>query len=156
MNQKHERFRQLKSLGQLMDSKFEGPWGLRFGLDGLLGFLPVGGDLLTSGISFYIIYQAALLGCAPATIARMALNVLWENLFDLVPVLGNFYDLYFKANNKNIALLEAHLQNPRGVDKQSKFIVFGILVALVCLLAVSGYVTFIVLRWVFEYVGNLF
>lgn len=156
MNQKQERFRQLKALSRLMDSKFEGPWGIRFGLDGLLGLLPVGGDLLTSGISFYIIYQAALLGCAPATIARMALNVLWENLFDLVPVLGNFYDFYFKANNRNIALLEAHLVDPRAVDKQSKLVVIGILMALIILLVASGYLTFVVLRWIFENIAHLF
>ncbi len=128
-NHRDRRFQDLKNLSAALDSKFEGPFGIRFGLDGILGFVPFVGDLITTGISVYIIAQAALLGCSTATLLRMAMNVMIENLFDLVPFVGNFFDIFWKSNNKNMALLEAHLLNPRAVTARSTLVL-----VLVCLL----------------------
>ena len=91
VNQKLQR---LKKLSVLMDSQFAGPFGFKFGLDGLLGFIPLVGDFVTSFISLYIVLQAALLGCGPSVILRMGLNILIENLIDVLPVFGNFFDFF--------------------------------------------------------------
>lgn len=110
----HPRAKHVRDLAVLLDSKFEGPFGFRFGLDGLLGFIPVIGDFVTTGLSLYIIITAASLGAAPSVILRMGLNVLLENLMDMIPGLGNLFDFYWKSNTKNLALLEAHLHDPQG------------------------------------------
>ena len=140
--QKINRLNQLRTLGQLLDSRFEGPMGLRFGLDGLLGLIPVVGDLITSAISFYIIAQAAVLGCAPSTLVRMALNVMIENLIDIIPLVGNIFDFIWKANLKNLALLENHLAAPRKVTWQSRVIVGLIALSLLVVLLGTGFIAF--------------
>ena len=137
VNQKLQR---LKKISVLMDSQFSGPFGLKFGLDGLLGLVPVVGDFITSFISLYIVLQAALLGCGPSVILRMGLNLLIENLIDFLPVIGNFFDFLWKANNKNILLIEQHLSDPLSTTLKSRltlglvaFVILAILIGSVAL-----------------------
>ena len=137
VNQKLQR---LKKISVLMDSQFSGPFGLKFGLDGLLGLVPVVGDFITSFISLYIVFQAALLGCGPSVILRMGLNLLIENLIDFLPVIGNFFDFLWKANNKNILLIEQHLSDPLSTTLKSRltlglvaFVILAILIGSVAL-----------------------
>ena len=117
-------------------SPFAGPFGFKFGLDGILGFIPLVGDFVTSFISLYIVLQAALLGCGPSVILRMGLNILVENLIDVLPLLGNVFDFIWKANNKNISLLEQHLSNPLQATYMSRLILG--LVAFVILALLIG------------------
>jgi hypothetical protein len=140
--QQVERLNQLRALGRMLDSRFESPMGLRFGLDGLLGLIPVVGDLVTSAMSLYIIGQAAALGCAPPTLVRMALNVMIENLVDMIPLVGNIFDFVFKANLRNLALLESHLTAPQKVTWQSRIMVGFIALVLMVVLVGTGYVAF--------------
>jgi hypothetical protein len=137
------KLQRLKKLSVLMDSQFAGPFGFKFGLDGLLGFIPLVGDFVTSFISLYIVLQAALLGCGPSVILRMGLNLLIENLIDVLPVFGNFFDFFWKANNKNIVLLEQHLLNPLRTSVNSRLILglvaFVLLAVLIGSLALTIY-----------------
>ncbi len=140
--QQHERLNQLRVLGRLLDSRFEGPMGVRFGLDGLVGLIPVVGDLVTSAMSLYIIGQAAALGCAPSTLVRMALNVMIENLIDMIPLVGNIFDFVWKSNLRNLALLESHLTAPTKVTWQSRVLVGFIALILMVFFIGTGYVAF--------------
>jgi hypothetical protein len=142
----NSKVKHLKSLSVLLDSQFDGPFGFRFGLDGLLGLIPVVGDLATTIASVYIISQCAALGCTPATLIRMAMNVIIENVVDMIPFLGHVFDFYWKANNKNIALLESHLVNPKAVSFQSRLILIILCLLLLGILVASGFITF----WVVE------
>lgn len=135
----------LRNLSTLMDSQFR-LGGFRFGLDGLLGLIPGVGDIVTTGISIYIIAEAAKLGCSPATLIRMALNLAFENLADMVPVLGNVFDFLWKANSRNIDLLDKHLADPRHTTHQSRGVLLIIVLSLLSVLFVSLYVTFLVIK----------
>jgi hypothetical protein len=148
-----KRYQDIKDLSILMDSRFEGPLGFRFGLDGILGMVPFIGDFLTSGISFYIILQAALLGCAPSTLIRMALNVLFENLLDMIPFFGNVMDFFWKANNRNIALIDQHMLNPSKVTMKSRFILAGLFVSLICLIVLSAYLSWLAIMKILELIS---
>lgn len=142
MRPDHEKkLAHLRSLGVLLDSKIEGPFGIRFGLDALIGLIPVIGDFSTSIISLYIIAQGANLGCPASTVLRMVLNVVWENLVGVIPFLGNVFDFYWKANNKNVALIEAYLMNPSKVKTQSQIIIFFIFLFLLLVLIGTAYLT---------------
>ncbi|MGE3758090.1 MAG: DUF4112 domain-containing protein, partial [Pseudobdellovibrionaceae bacterium] len=57
---------------------------------------------------------------------RMGLNILFENLIDLIPLIGNVFDFFWKANLKNISLLESHLENPRKTTIQSRILIFAV------------------------------
>ena len=148
VNQKLQR---LKKLSVLMDSQFAGPFGFKFGLDGILGFIPLGGDFVTSFISLYIVLQAAILGCGPSVILRMGLNILIENLIDVLPVFGNFFDFFWKSNNKNIMLLEQHLLNPSRASVNSRLILglvaFVLLAILIGSLALTIYLFKLLFYW---------
>ncbi|MBZ5707757.1 DUF4112 domain-containing protein [Nannocystis pusilla] len=93
----------------------------RFGIDPLLGLAPGLGDTIGAVLSGWIVVRAAGLGASPATLARMTGNVLLDALVGAVPVLGDIFDFGFKANRRNLDLLEGHLRDParrRDVDRR--------------------------------------
>ncbi len=128
-----------------MDSQFR-LGGFRFGLDGVLGLIPGVGDIVTTGISIYIIAEAARAGCSPTTLIRMALNLALENIADMVPILGNVFDFLWKSNTRNIALLDQHLANPKHTTHQSRGVLLAIVLCLLGVLFTSLYVTFMVIK----------
>ena len=139
--------RDLKKLSEVLDSKYRGPGGIRFGWDALLGLIPGIGDFLTSIASLYILARAATLGGPPALLLRMGLNIFFENLVGLIPVLGNIFDFFWRSNLRNLALLDAYLTNPRRVAKSSAAIVWLILAMLVfAIVAVIGLSFYLLLR----------
>src|SRR5687768_2707404 len=92
---------------------------IRFGLDALLGLLPGAGDAVTGVVSAYAMVVAARLGAAPVVIARMAMNVLIDVATGTIPVLGDIFDVGWKANRKNVQLLDRYLADPREVTLAS-------------------------------------
>jgi hypothetical protein len=133
-----EKVDQIKKLSSLLDSQFIGPFGIRFGLDAIIGLIPVVGDFITSGLSLYIIIQATQLGCPPSLILRMAGNVLIDNLFDTLPLVGNFFDFYWKSNDRNLRLLQDFKQNPKGVTSRSRLMLFFVCFFILFILAITA------------------
>jgi hypothetical protein len=150
--QESQQLHHLKKLSILMDSKFTGPFGFKFGLDGIIGLIPVLGDLVTTGISLYILFQAVILGCAPSTIVRMGLNILIENLVDVIPGFGNVFDFIWKSNTKNIEIIEQQLTNPRAVTVKSRlilgFVAFVLLTIFIASVALTISLFKMVLNWI--------
>ncbi len=104
------RVARLRSLSRLLDSSVRLPIiGYRVGLDPIIGLIPGFGDAVTLLPAGYIILEAYRLGVPRRTVTRMALNVGIETLFGSVPVLGDIFDAAFKANTRNLYLLERHL-----------------------------------------------
>lgn len=139
---------QIKRLSQLLDSKFQLPFGWRIGWDGILGFIPGIGDILTNIVSFYIVYQAAMLGCPPSVILRMAINILIDNVIDAVPIIGNIFDFMWKANNRNVALLETYLNNPHHATRASRLFVILTLCLVVALFVATAAFTYYLAMWI--------
>ena len=135
-----------------MDSKFTGPFGFKFGLDGLIGLIPFVGDFISTAISVYIILQGAKVGCAPSTIFRMGLNILIENLADMFPLFGNVFDFLWKSNNKNIELIENHLQNPRTATIKSRLALGLVAFSLLGFLIASVSISFLIFRSIFDWI----
>jgi hypothetical protein len=99
-------------LATLLDSKFEVA-GIRFGLDAIVGLIPVVGDTITTLAATYPIYVANRHGLGKVVQTRMAMNVLADWAVGLVPVVGDVIDVAFKANLKNLTLLEAAVAKKR-------------------------------------------
>ena len=110
-----ERLARLRALARLLDARFGIP-GTRFsfGADSLLGLIPGVGDAATALISLYILLEARRLGARPTTLARMGWNVALDLGLGAVPLVGDVFDLFWKANVKNIELLEADLRRRQG------------------------------------------
>lgn len=112
--------RQIEDLAHLLDSAFRFPGtNRRFGIDGLLGLVPGVGDAAGLVLASGVILQAVRLGARGATVGRMVLNVGIDAVFGSVPVLGWFFDFAFKANNRNVALLASHVDDPEGTRRRS-------------------------------------
>jgi hypothetical protein len=106
---RQRRLQRLRRLAWLIDGAFTLPFTrFRFGLNGILGLLPVGGDAALGVISLYIVYEAAQLGVPRASLARMLGNVALETVGGSVPLLGDLFDMALKANLRNMAIIEAH------------------------------------------------
>ena len=100
----------LDRLADLLDSRFRLPGtGIRFGLDGLLGLVPGIGDTLVLAPSAWLVWRAWQLGVPRADIARMAANTGVDYAVGLVPILGDIFDVAFKGNRRNVAILRAAL-----------------------------------------------
>jgi hypothetical protein len=104
------RLARLRRLAWLIDGAFQLPGTkFRFGLNSIIGLLPVGGDALLGAISLYIIYEAHRLGVPKAKLAQMVANVGMEVLGGSVPILGDVFDMALKANLRNLRIIEDHI-----------------------------------------------
>jgi hypothetical protein len=104
------RLRRLRSVVRLLDTVFEIPGtGWRIGLDAIVGLIPGIGDLVTTGLAAWIITEARHMGVSRTTLVRMAWNVGIDFLVGAVPVAGDVFDAAWKANVKNLQLVERDL-----------------------------------------------
>jgi Domain of unknown function (DUF4112) len=129
---------QLRQLSNLWDQAIGIPgtqW--RIGLESIIGLLPIGGDWIGLVMSSYILFHAVKFNLPRTVMVRMVLNVLIDAIVGAVPLLGDLFDTTWKANTKNVNLLEAHLKSPiksQKADKLALWLLFGGCIAIVVLL----------------------
>lgn len=100
----------VRTLSRLLDEAIELPViNYRIGLDPILGILPVGGDALSAAISLYIVAEGARMGASRDTVLKMLFNIGVDTVLGSIPVLGTLIDAVWKANERNVALLEEEL-----------------------------------------------
>ena len=105
-----ERIARLDALANLLDTAFIIPGtNIRFGFDAMIGLVPGIGDAITTLISLYIVREARELGAPRHLVARMLANVAIDGVVGAVPFLGDAFDVMFRANRRNMALLQQHL-----------------------------------------------
>lgn len=94
----------------------------RFGLDAVIGFVPVAGDLLAGLLGGYIIWEARNLGLPRRTMLRMAANTAFDTALGAVPIAGNVADFFFRSNTRNLRLLKRHLDrlHPAGATVEAR------------------------------------
>jgi hypothetical protein len=106
-----ERLARLDALANFMDSAVVIPGtNIRFGADALIGLVPGIGDLVTAGIASLIILEARRMGAPAHVVARMIGNVAIDGLVGAVPVVGDLFDVVFRANLRNMRLLRKHFE----------------------------------------------
>jgi hypothetical protein len=121
------RLRRLKRLAFLLDDSIPIPiLNRRIGLDSVIGLVPVAGDLVGGALSVYIVYSGHRLGASAATLLRMAGNVAVEMVLGAVPLLGDLFDMGFKANQRNVRLLEDHARDSESVERHSRWWTIGV------------------------------
>ena len=107
----HPDMPRLQALAELMDAKFKIPGiPIRFGLDAIIGLLPVAGDTVNLSISGYIVYEAVKLGARRRDIYKMVFNIFLDWLIGLVPLIGDLFDVTWKCNLRNIRILQDSLK----------------------------------------------
>lgn len=107
----------LEVIARAMDSAFRIPGTeIRMGFDALIGLVPVIGDAISGAISSYLIWEARKLGVPKWLLGRMMTNAAIDTALGSVPIVGDMFDVAFRANSKNVALLRKHLQKKHGVE----------------------------------------
>lgn len=118
----------MEKLAIFLDSQYQLPGGRTIGWDGIIGLVPGVGDFITNSLSFYIVLQAALIGCPPSVLLRMCLNIAVDNLLDFIPLLGIILDFLWKSNVMNIELIEKYLEEPIQTRLVSRIIIVAVLI----------------------------
>ena len=149
--QERETRERLRFIAWLLDSSIPLPGTrLTIGVDALIGLVPLLGDLIGVLASSYILAEAQRLGVPRAVLLRMAFNVAVDGVVGIVPFVGDVFDAAWKANVRNVRLLEAWIARPRRVERGSRWLVAVLIGAMV--LFVSGCValTWLMLRWLLQ------
>jgi hypothetical protein len=154
--EKSQALEQLRSLSWLLDDSIQIPGtNYRIGIDPLLGLIPGIGDFVGSALSGYIIISAAAMGASSATLARMLVNVLIEGVVGCIPLLGDIFDAGWKANLRNIDLLDREIATGKPL-KSSKLVVAGVAILAICLVAFVVALAILVIHGAYEVIANTF
>jgi hypothetical protein len=115
----------LELLARVMDSVIVIPGTtVRIGLDGIIGLIPVAGDIISGLMSSYLIWEARRLGAPRWLLWRMMANTALDTAVGAVPVVGDAFDVMFRANLKNMALLRRHMEK-KGLVRRPPPIIDG-------------------------------
>lgn len=127
----------VRLLARVLDEAIRIPGtSVRVGLDPVLGLIPGAGDVAGGVLSVVVLLRAARLGVPQSVLARMASNIAIDAAVGTVPLLGDLFDAGWKANIRNVRLLESHLEAPGETRAASRLVVAAL--AGGALLAVVG------------------
>jgi hypothetical protein len=139
----------LRWLAWLLDSSIPVP-GTRFtiGVEALIGLFPVLGDLIGVALSSFILKEAAALGAPKSVLLRMSFNVAVEGVVGMIPFAGDVFDAAFKANQRNVKLLEAWLDDPRRTVRSSRTFGAVLVAAMIVFLVLLVALGVLLARWI--------
>lgn len=145
----------LSRVAWLLDNSLQIPGtNFRIGIDSLIGLIPGFGDAIGALLSSYILAEAARLGIPKATLVRMGLNVALETIVGMIPIAGDIFDMTWKANQRNVRLLDAYMDNPRKTATTSRVLMFALVVALIALIIGLVILGIIIIQWLFQAISN--
>jgi hypothetical protein len=140
-----------RTMARLLDSAVRVPGtGVRFGLDPILGLVPGLGDLAGMALSSYLVVLGGQLGVPRVVLVRMLGNIALDTVGGMVPLAGDLFDVAWKSNMRNVALLERAIGEPSAARRASWLTILGILLVLALLAAAGIAVSVLVLRAVFR------
>jgi len=143
-----------RGIAHVLDNLFRIPGTeLRFGVDPLLGLIPGIGDVVGGLLSTYILAEAVRSGASSAVLLRMFANMGIDMLFAAVPLLGDLFDAGWKANSKNLALLQRHLDEPDAAASASRAFILALSVGVIALLLLGAFVAVLFVRFLLGALG---
>jgi hypothetical protein len=126
----------VEDIARFLDSKFEIPGtNIRFGVDPILSLIPVLGDLLTFLISGALIYTMHNQGASRKVVIKMILNSTLDTVIGAVPLVGTFFDVFYRANDRNVRLLKEHYYEGKHQGSGNGIL---LVILVICLIAVAA------------------
>jgi hypothetical protein len=155
----HSATPDLDALAHLMDGAFRIPGlKIRVGLDPILGLIPGIGDIVATLISIYVLAAAQRYGVPRITTLRMGMNIVIDAIIGANPIVGDLFDLVWKSNERNLALLRRHINTPFHLRHKARrgdwLYVVGIAAVLVAILAAAVYGAYLALAAVVSWLGG--
>jgi hypothetical protein len=148
----HRALKRLRMITQLFDQAFGIPgtkW--RFGLDALFGLVPGLGDIAGALVAVYAMQVARQLNAPPVVRLHMLSNIALDALIGMVPIAGDLFDFAFKAQTRNLALLDAYLATPHRAARRSRrgmlLIALATIIVFATLSALGLWMIYLLLHW---------
>lgn len=134
---------QLERLAWYLDSAFRIPGTqIRLGFDPLIGLIPVVGDAITALLSCYILNEASRLGAPRSLLVRMGFNILVDATLGAIPLVGDIFDVTWRANRRNLTLLQSFQDQPQQTQRRSRL--FSVALGAALLAVLVGFIALIV------------
>lgn len=123
---------EVRTLAWLLDNSIPvpGTGGRRFGIDALIGLVPVIGDLVSGGLGLFVVWRGSRFGLPRIVVARMLTNTALDVVVGAIPLAGDAFDLWFKANTRNLDLIRRHLERP-DTSTRGDWMALGAMAAIV-------------------------
>ena len=138
----------MRTLARVLDSAVRIPGTqIRVGADSIFGLVPVVGDIAGAALSGYIVLASARLGAPASTLMRMVINIGIDTIVGSVPVLGDMFDVGWRANMKNVDLLETHLGGPERARRANRWVVAAVVGGLILLGVGAAFIGVEVIRF---------
>ena len=105
---------EVEALAWLLDNSIPvpGTGGRRFGIDAVIGLVPGIGDIVSGALGLIVVWRGSRMGLPRIVVGRMLLNTLLDIAVGAIPILGDAFDLWFKASTRNLGLMRRHLERP--------------------------------------------
>jgi hypothetical protein len=145
----------LRAIAKLFDQAFAVPgtkW--RFGIDALFGLVPGLGDIAGGIVAVYALRVARNLNAPPAIQLHMLSNIALDALIGMVPILGDLFDFAFKAQTRNLALLDAFVATPHKTARRSRLGMLLTSIAIVMVFATLTALGIWMLYLLFHWLGG--
>jgi hypothetical protein len=141
---------QVELIAWLLDNSISIPGtGRRIGLDGIIGLVPGVGDLLAAGVSVLVVVRAAQLNLPRIVLVRMLANIALDLGIGAIPVVGDAFDLWFKASTRNLDLLRRYLTAPESSTRGQWLFFGGLMLATLAVVAGFLWLLSVVIGWLF-------
>jgi len=126
---------EIEALAWLLDNSIPvpGTGGRRFGIDAVIGLVPGVGDIVSGALGLIVVWRGSRMGLPRIVVGRMLLNTLLDIAVGAIPILGDAFDLWFKASTRNLGLMRRHLERPDTStrdDWMAVFLMVGVVVAI--------------------------
>jgi hypothetical protein len=145
------RTQHLERLAWILDNSIRIPGtNYRIGVDGLIGLIPGLGDIIGALLSSYIVAAASQVGVPGVVLVRMALNIALESIIGAIPVVGDIFDFVWKANKRNVELLNQYAKKPGSVTASSRLVVLTVITLLTLLLVLLGIIVYWILSAILQ------
>ena len=132
---------EIEFLAWLLDNSIPvpGTGGRRFGIDALVGFVPVVGDLFGGVMSLIVVWRGSRMGLPRIVVVRMLVNAAVDLIVGAIPLAGDAFDLWFKVNDRNLRLIRRHLEHPDASTRSDWLVVLALVVVVALLLLAIGW-----------------
>ena len=132
---------EVETLAWLLDNSIPvpGTGGRRFGIDALIGFVPLVGDIVSGGLGLYVVWRGSRLGLPRVVVARMLANSAIDLAVGAIPFAGDAFDLWFKANSRNLGIMRRHLEDPETSTTRDWLVLFTLIGLVVIVIVLFGW-----------------
>lgn len=144
----------VERIATLLDSKFA-IGGFRFGVDPVLNLVPYGGQLISFVVSMMLVVVMFRNGVRTKVVVKMILNIIFDAILGTIPLFGQVFDFFNRANERNIKLLRTHYFENKNQGNATALIL-GVVGILVLITALTLYVMWLVAGWSWNFLHGLF